>query len=142
MMQYRSPTRHDIGRMVEVRNHENEAWKSIKLVSIDYDENSEPMYWERDGEIPGDRLHFYYQCRVPYTTADPIAELSIAADFLAENGMDEAARVVLAEIELRRQAEIISREIEMGIYEHPWSWREVDTGLLYYRPPNPPEPQL
>ena len=103
MMQYRSPTRHDIGKTVEVRNHENEAWKSIKLVSIDYDENSEPMYWERDGEIPGNRLHFYYQCRVTYTTADPITELSIAADLLAENGMDEAARALMVYMSLSNE---------------------------------------
>jgi len=130
MMQYRSPTRHDIGKTVEVRNHENEAWKSIKLVSIDYDENSEPMYWERDGEIPGDRLHFYYQCRVPYTTADPITELSIAADLLAENGMDEAARVLALVANFKR------RKLAGGSVVAELEF------LMELKAPNPPEPQL
>lgn len=144
MQQHRPPTRHDIGKTVEVRNHDNEDWKSIKLVSIDYDETSEPMYWERDGKIPGDRLHFYYHCRVPYTTADPLTELSIAADLLAENGMDEGARVLMREIEQLNQNTRMQASIDrliadgLGVLpdESRPNWEEHEHRYFVYRNAN------
>ena len=146
-MPHRSPTAADIGKQVEVRNHDNEEWKPIRLVSIDYDETSEPMYWERNG----DRLRFYYQCRVPYTCPDPIAELSMAADKLVELGADEAARVLMEEIERRQKPVGYSpiwpqeplnhhREFSELLVRTMAQTMSIPQSLLVQDPPNP-EPQ-
>jgi len=88
-MPHRPPTRHDIGKTVEVEIEG--AWIQTILQEV----NSSYV-----GTFCG--LSDYLQhfdialVRVPYTTPDPIAELAQAADWLAERGMDEAARVLMA----------------------------------------------
>lgn len=92
-MTYRKPLPSDIGKSVEF-SIDGEQWHTAKLSSIDYDETG-PLFWQN---IDG-KHRFFNHCRVPYSCPDPIAELSEAADLLAERGADEAARVLMAEIE-------------------------------------------
>jgi len=101
MMQYRSPTRHDIGKTVEVSRTGDEGdWHKRELVEIAHKESTTfSCRFNKDDYAMGapawcDTKQWLF-CRVPYSTPDPIAELSIAADWLAERGMDEAARVLM-----------------------------------------------
>lgn len=94
---FRPPTRFDIGKFVEARGKESE-WDTYTLTGI-WHQAAQTRYFIRGGAISYVADH----CRVPYTTPDPIAELSAAADWLAERGQDESARVLMAEIENRQQ---------------------------------------
>jgi len=91
-MPHRPPTRHDIGKTVEVRAEGK--WIAGVLSSIRF-EDEYCSY-----RITG-RFGWHSHCRVPYTTPDPIAELAQAADWLAERGQDEASRVLMREVEGR-----------------------------------------
>lgn len=93
-MSFRTPIHSDIGKTVEF-SLDGHQWHTAKLSSIDYDESG-PLFWQN---IEG-RHRFFNHCRVPYTCPDPIAELSMAADLLAERGADEAARILLNAAEL------------------------------------------
>lgn len=139
-MQYRSPTRHDIGKMVEVANNRDFSDAQIGMLeqwTTDYLGN---YFWIKD-EL---RRHGSFEfCRVPYTSPDPITELSIAADWLAERGMDEAARVCMAEVEKRKDNQRVQASVERLIAEglgvlpdepRP-NWEEHDYRHWIYRNP-------
>ncbi len=100
-MTHRPPTAADIGKQVEVSQYRDFASFRIgTLVRIEID--ADGTWYDVSCSVPS-----YEFCRVPYSTPDPIAELSMAADLLAERGADEAARVLmlwlsLAEVDRQR----------------------------------------
>ncbi len=94
-MTHRPPTRHDIGRMVEVSNN-GEQWQSGPLFSMSL--GRQGNYYQIDA------IQVFLFCRVTVTSPDPQAELAIAADWLAQQGLDEAARVVMEAME-KQEAE-------------------------------------
>jgi len=109
-MKHRPPTRHDIGKTVLFHGGEG----ILREISV-YSSGDLYCTVVQDGMS-------YYACAnvlVPYTSPDPIAELSMAADLLAESGMDEAARVLMANVESR---ELIDRIV---FYFLVMRWRFV-----------------
>ena len=103
-MQYRSPTRHDIGKTVEACadgwQHNESNWGKYVLAGI-WQSEIETRFHVRDAKTG--YVFVAEHCRVPYTTPDPLTELSIAADLLAENGMDEAARALMVYMSLSNE---------------------------------------
>jgi hypothetical protein len=92
-MTHRQPTRHDIGREVEVSDDET-VWTSLPLLAI---------YGNKVIADAGSVPLFFQFCRIPITTADPLAELSAWADRASEAGADEVARVLLDRIACMQQ---------------------------------------
>lgn len=112
---FRQPTRHDIGREVEV--FIDGEWEPTILQEIGT--SSVGTFCglsDYFGQYSVDLV------RVPYTTADPIAELSEAADWLADRQKDEAARVLMAEIERRQK---------------PVAYNQLDFSSFLANPPEP-----
>lgn len=97
-MTHRPPTRSDIGKMVEF-SQDGVHYYPGRLLSLHFDGGGYQPFLVKSKAVQAWRQH----CRVPYTTPDPIAELSIAADMLADNGMDEAARVLMDRINVLTQ---------------------------------------
>lgn len=142
-MNYRPPTHSDIGKTVEVRSAGLE-WQSGRLRSLDCwqfsDDNVNPPVIERRFHIAG-LTRSFTDCRVPYECPDPIAELSMAADWLAERGMDEASRVLMAEVEELTRGVVeshgalrISRVIPFEQLPHRFdNWFFITDGDSYLR---------
>jgi len=94
-MPHRSPTRHDIGKTVEVRKTLADEWQ---VKTLDY------IVSGREGSLYYvDRIVTHAHCRVPYNSPDPIAEFHYAVDLLVDNGMDEAARALMVYMSLSNE---------------------------------------
>lgn len=87
MSKHRPPTASDIGKTVEV-SIDGTTWEQAEILALHYDDEGFVAYTDYVNVKEGG-------CRVPYSAPDPVAELSISADWLAERGMDEAARVLM-----------------------------------------------
>lgn len=90
MTTFRPPTHRDIGKMVEVYTS-SDGWLSGTLTNIRYDEGESAHYCV---DAPGRSLIWHSPARTPIDTTAPAEKLSIAADLLADHGMELAEQVL------------------------------------------------